>query len=697
MLFDMALKGILLLLVAALIVALLHKASAASRHLVWLLAIAGLIAVPLLSQMLPEWRIAIHDTWIVADKANNSSTTPEVISLASTVISEIEPAISDPPPEATASTMQLEAASVALEAGRTLDRGDGTDFETASVPGAKDAASEATITQPTIDFNTFAHLLVSVWLIGAICCSAVPIVGLMLAIRLRANAVRVEDKSWQAQLQVLQQELNLSRRVRLLTSPLTNMPLTWGAIQPVILLPQESAEWTASRRRMVLLHELAHVKRNDWVTQLLSQFSCALHWFNPLVWWAARSMHFEQEQASDDLVLAAGTAATEYAAELLHFANRLRAISAMRLAAVPMARMSSFERRVRNLLDPTRRRNVVTRLAICLASMLGCCILIPLAMLRAEVGFQRPHPELSVSMVDPKTVEVTASDVTISRNKAHNPIGDQKTVTGIPVTFKLVDKRGRPVAGRTKISGSPFGHFHKIRLSRHSDQHGLADFGKLPEGNYRASIELYDPHQQARHDFIVGIDHPSTHNIVCPVDGAPTVDVQFRIRKPTDLADVPLYYVAKVTYASWKVKHEFHGLAWTQTRESNSGPYLLIGPNGDVLGEVHTADVAKREERFLAISTAPKGQIDKGLELLPVPNLYRQDFRLWLHAYEPINTEHLTADVVPALRLASTQWSYKRHFEAVAGQEMTCEVEEVDAAQFWESVRKQRKGRENAN
>jgi len=141
---------------------------------------------------------------------------------------------------------------------------------------------------------------------------------------------------------------------------------------------------------MVLLHELAHVKRLDWLTQMVGQAACSLHWFNPLVWLAARRMQVEREQACDDMVLAAGTTASEYASELLHFASRLRTGSLSALAAVPMARQTSLEQRVRGILGGSRRRASVTRVAMVLGLAACCGVLVPLAMLQASAQDEPP-------------------------------------------------------------------------------------------------------------------------------------------------------------------------------------------------------------------------------------------------------------------------------------------------------------------
>ncbi len=106
-------------------------------------------------------------------------------------------------------------------------------------------------------------------------------------------------------------------------------PMTWGCRRPVLLLPASVLEeWPAERLRAVLLHELAHIARLDWLTQIVAQLACALYWFNPLVWKMAGAMEREAEQACDDRVLLAGVEASDYACHLLEVVKSLRTLHA---------------------------------------------------------------------------------------------------------------------------------------------------------------------------------------------------------------------------------------------------------------------------------------------------------------------------------------------------------------------------------
>jgi hypothetical protein len=153
-------------------------------------------------------------------------------------------------------------------------------------------------------------------------------------------------------------ELGVRRPVALLRAEGAVMPMTWGVRRPVVLVPAHADRWSTARRRDVLRHELAHVVRRDWATQLVARVACAIHWFNPCVWLATRAMRAERERACDDRVLRAGSRPSDYATHLIELARAFRADAAP--AALAMARPSRLAGRLLAVLDGRRRRAAMT-------------------------------------------------------------------------------------------------------------------------------------------------------------------------------------------------------------------------------------------------------------------------------------------------------------------------------------------------
>ena len=97
----------------------------------------------------------------------------------------------------------------------------------------------------------------------------------------------VTDAPWLPLARRLAADLGVTPRVAFLRSPRATMPMAWGILQPAVLMPADADEWPVERLRIVLLHELAHVRRRDCLTHLLAQAACAVYWFHPLAWMAA--------------------------------------------------------------------------------------------------------------------------------------------------------------------------------------------------------------------------------------------------------------------------------------------------------------------------------------------------------------------------------------------------------------------------
>jgi len=214
----------------------------------------------------------------------------------------------------------------------------------------------------------------------------------MVSVRLIARrATPLTGGEWLRRVSEAGRELGMREPVRLLRAEDAAMPMTWGILRPVVLIPAEADAWTSQRKRVVLLHEMAHVARRDCLWQTLVRLACAAYWFHPGVWWAARQMHVEREQACDDRVLAAGTRASEYAGHLLEVARSFRAGPLTAAAAVSMARRSQLERRVVAVLDAARDRGRVPARVAVLASGVAAVVLFPLAAASPD-GFEPPPP-----------------------------------------------------------------------------------------------------------------------------------------------------------------------------------------------------------------------------------------------------------------------------------------------------------------
>lgn len=352
---DAFVKATILLLLAAGVSVLLRRAAAAYRHLVWLIAGAGVLVLPIASALTPDLTVpawpelkvpVAFDAEQIAGPALHEQTRNEPAAPpAATVRTSVSPSQAPVTPEPTT--------------------GDAVRF------------------QLTPDWTL---LIVPVWLAGLLLVSFAIGIGLVRIAWLERTSEPVEDPEWLLLLAALQRRLGIGRSVRLLRAAGPAMPMTWGLRRPAILLPRDADMWAADRRRDVLVHELAHVKRLDFVTQLVARAACAVYWFHPLVWLAAARLRVERERACDDQVLRAGTKPSAYASHLLDIARALRPARATALASVAMARPSQLASRLLDVLDADRPRDIVSPRAAAPAWIAAAMVVLPLAALAPRVA-----------------------------------------------------------------------------------------------------------------------------------------------------------------------------------------------------------------------------------------------------------------------------------------------------------------------
>ncbi len=152
-----------------------------------------------------------------------------------------------------------------------------------------------------------AHLpvIVMVWMLGVVLFSLRFAGGLIAVQRLKYRNTSPPEACWQERLNGLLEEMSLNRKVVLLESLATGVPMVVGWLKPVVLFPVGAINrLSVEEVEAVLAHELAHIKRQDYLLNLLQSIVEILFYFNPAVWWISSQVRLEREHSADDLAVA---------------------------------------------------------------------------------------------------------------------------------------------------------------------------------------------------------------------------------------------------------------------------------------------------------------------------------------------------------------------------------------------------------
>ncbi len=352
------LKSIVLLASAALLARFLRRSSASIRHRIWLAAMAALLILPLASVALPQIDLPLLPSWLFSD---------QVAVQAGPSYSSVE----------------------------IFDKAGETGSSHSAARSSDGAVPDVHHRQP--NRFSFPSVVVLIWITGVAFLLARFVIGTLHVHRLLRRSREPADKSWSRIGAELEQELGLKRKVRLRIGDAGIMPMTCGSLSGTVLLPSEAEGWSADRRRVVLLHELIHVKRRDVLIRTLAQLACAFYWLNPLVWLAAKRLRKEQEWSCDERVLETGVLASDYAAHLLEIARGFRANRLSAAATTGMARPPRLHDRLRAVLRPAGQRNC-SRRTIVISVFVMCGLFISAAVTRF-VDAGRYEPAVSSNTV----------------------------------------------------------------------------------------------------------------------------------------------------------------------------------------------------------------------------------------------------------------------------------------------------------
>jgi len=333
---DLAIKGSLILGMALLAVFLSRRGAAAVRHYILGLAIVGVGLLPLLTGVVPEWEIS---------PLARPALQPEILPVAA---------------------LQNQASPA----------------PTASLPNfhPNPTAEAADIRIP------WTSWVVVFWCLGALAMVARIAVGSAGSWWIIFRASPLEKPAVRRLAGQCRHEIRLRRPVRIRISSAIEIPFVHGLLRPRIVLPEAAATWPVERLRLVLLHELAHIKRGDLLLNTLVRAVSILNWFNPLFWITVRRAYLERERAADDRVLAAGAQPHAYARHLLEIGKALGRPRHMATAGIGMAHSSQLGRRIMDIVNVNKKRTALTWGRGTLIAIITGAMIIPLAGITGQAA-----------------------------------------------------------------------------------------------------------------------------------------------------------------------------------------------------------------------------------------------------------------------------------------------------------------------
>jgi beta-lactamase regulating signal transducer with metallopeptidase domain len=262
--------------------------------------------------------------------------------------------------------------------------------------------------------------LTTAWFVGAFSLSLWHLGGWFTAQRLKHSGISGEIERLRRHLGSLSRRMKVARPVQLLQSAAVEVPVVVGWLRPVILLPATMLTGLPpSQLTAVLAHELAHVRRHDYLFNLLQTVIETLLFYHPAAWWTSRRIRIEREHSCDDLAVTVCVNRIEYAAVLAAI-EQARSAPALALAAGGRRRDSLTLRRVRRILDRSRADHTGSRvwlggaLTIVLVASFGTAV--ALSLVTAPIKADRQQVVSEDGLKGPHTVEG------VSRRPKPNPL-----------------------------------------------------------------------------------------------------------------------------------------------------------------------------------------------------------------------------------------------------------------------------------
>jgi beta-lactamase regulating signal transducer with metallopeptidase domain len=307
--------------------------------------------------------------------------------------------------------------------------------------------------------------LVWLWLAGVAVCSLRPVWGLWIQWQLRRIGLSPVSDELQRTLLQLTRRMGLTRVIRLAESVCVTVPMVVGYVRPMILLPASVLTGLSlTQLELLLAHELAHVRRHDWLINAMQVVVETLFFYHPAVWWLSSRIRNERELCCDDIALAVLGDRATYARMLLTVEELRDAKPVIAIAGPSLfaATGGDLVHRVRRLLPAGSNTERASR-----GWLSGSLLLLTLGILggvsvfavhgQNETTSKQPKPDPAIAKdvpdnslkqeaSDNRVKDVAEEESAVPSNATTKP---KKTTADQKRTVRVVDESKQPIAGAT--------------------------------------------------------------------------------------------------------------------------------------------------------------------------------------------------------------------------------------------------------
>jgi beta-lactamase regulating signal transducer with metallopeptidase domain len=208
--------------------------------------------------------------------------------------------------------------------------------------------------------------LTAAWLLGALFFALRLMGGLWLVGRLRSSAKSPLPEIWQHKIQTIGKKMGLRLMVRGAESALARVPLVIGHFKPLVIFPLGVINQLAPEQvEAILAHELAHIRRNDYLLNFLQSLVELLFYYHPAVWWISANIRAERENCCDDLAISITRNPLAYAKALVEV-QALQRQTRLPALALPLVKNNKhLLMRVKRVLNqPQNKSNIMEKMIV---------------------------------------------------------------------------------------------------------------------------------------------------------------------------------------------------------------------------------------------------------------------------------------------------------------------------------------------